>query len=193
MIPDRLSGVRSGPFCPQGYVRQSEDRLCEPRSPRLDHRRKHPVRGPPWAGGTAGFSMIFHGGGLPGRLRNSRGLKPHPGRTDFPEFLPIWDRTFPYHGNVAGGQLRQTGSGYETVQLVLCQTPAADPPTLVFHEPAWLSGLLAANGRALQRCGAPLVPRFGCCPPFRGLCRRRRSGGSWLPVRVAPSRLPDGE
>ena len=31
--------------------------LCEPRSPHLDHRRKHPARGPPWAGGTAGFSM----------------------------------------------------------------------------------------------------------------------------------------
>ena len=34
-----------GPFCPPGYVRRSEDRLCEPRSPRLDHRRNHPVRG----------------------------------------------------------------------------------------------------------------------------------------------------
>ena len=30
---------------PRSYVRQSEDRLCEPRSPRLDHRRNHPVRG----------------------------------------------------------------------------------------------------------------------------------------------------
>ena len=28
-----------GPSCPPGYVRRSEDRLCEPRSPRLDHRR----------------------------------------------------------------------------------------------------------------------------------------------------------
>ena len=27
-----------GPFCPPGYVRRSEDRLCEPRSPSLDHR-----------------------------------------------------------------------------------------------------------------------------------------------------------
>ena len=32
------------------YVRRSEDRLSEPRSPRLDHRRKHLVRGPRRAG-----------------------------------------------------------------------------------------------------------------------------------------------
>ena len=37
--------ARRCPSCPPGYVRQSEDRLCEPRSPRLDHRRNHPVRG----------------------------------------------------------------------------------------------------------------------------------------------------
>ena len=30
---------RRGPSCPPGYVRRSEHRLCEPRSPRLDHRR----------------------------------------------------------------------------------------------------------------------------------------------------------
>ena len=97
-----------------GYVRQSEQRLSEPRYCRLDQQRKHPVRGPPWAGRDCG---MFHGG--PGRLRNSRGLKPHPGRTDSPGFLPIWGRTFPYHGNVADGQLRQTGSGDETVQPLL--------------------------------------------------------------------------
>ena len=68
----------------------------------------------PGLGGTAECSM-----GGPGRLRNSRGLKPHPGRTDSPGFLPIWGRTFPYHGNVADGQLRQTGSGDETVQPLL--------------------------------------------------------------------------
>ena len=67
---------------------------------------------------------MFHGWS-PGRLRNSRGLKSHPGRTDFPEFPPIWGRTFPYHGNVAGGQLRQTGSGDETVQPVLTRQPSS--------------------------------------------------------------------
>ena len=30
---------RRGQSCPPGYVRRSEDRLSEPRSPRLDHRR----------------------------------------------------------------------------------------------------------------------------------------------------------
>ena len=66
--------------------------------------------------GWAGLRTVPWG---PGRLRNSRGLKPHPGRTDSPGFLPIWGRTFPYHGNVADGQLRQTGSGDETVQPLL--------------------------------------------------------------------------
>ena len=61
---------------------------------------------------------IFHGG-LQVDSGHSRDLRPHPGRTNFPEFLPIWDRTFPYHGNVAGGQLRQTGFGDETLQPVL--------------------------------------------------------------------------
>ena len=40
---------RRGPFCPPGYVRRSEDRFCEPRSPRLDHQRcwmTHKFSGP---------------------------------------------------------------------------------------------------------------------------------------------------
>ena len=32
-------GAADGVLLSSGYVRQSEDRLCEPRSPRLDHRR----------------------------------------------------------------------------------------------------------------------------------------------------------
>ena len=44
--PRAPTAGRRYPSCPQGYVRRSEDRLCEPRSPRLDHRRKHPIRGP---------------------------------------------------------------------------------------------------------------------------------------------------
>ena len=104
----------------RSYVRSPEDRLCEPQSPRLDHQRKHPVRGPPWAG-----LRDFRLGMSPGRSENFRGLKSHPGRTDFPEFLPIWGRTFPYHGSVAGGQLRQTGSGDETVQPVPPRQPSS--------------------------------------------------------------------
>ena len=45
----RAAGLATGsrgPFYPPGYVRRSEDRLSEPRSPRLDHRRNHLVRGP---------------------------------------------------------------------------------------------------------------------------------------------------
>ena len=34
-----VNSWRKGPFSPTGYVRQSEDRLCEPQSPRLDHQR----------------------------------------------------------------------------------------------------------------------------------------------------------
>ena len=45
LLPSVVNGWQTGPFCPPSYVRRSEDRLCEPRSPRLDHRRNHPVRG----------------------------------------------------------------------------------------------------------------------------------------------------
>ena len=37
--PSVVNGWQAGPVLPPGYVRRSEDRLCEPRSPRLDHRR----------------------------------------------------------------------------------------------------------------------------------------------------------
>ncbi len=49
----RAAGLATGsrgPSCPPGYVRRSEDRFCEPRSPRLDHRREYSVRGPGRAG-----------------------------------------------------------------------------------------------------------------------------------------------
>ena len=78
-----VNSWQQGPFSPTGYVQRSEDRLYEPRSPRLDHRRKHPIRGP----GRVGLRDLP--GGSPGRLRNSRGLKSLPGRTDFQEVLPI--------------------------------------------------------------------------------------------------------
>ena len=45
LLPSVVNGWQTGPFCPPSYVRRSEDRLSEPRSPRLDHRRNHPVRG----------------------------------------------------------------------------------------------------------------------------------------------------
>ena len=52
---------RAGSVESPGYVDRSEQPLCEPRSPRLDHLRKHPGRGPgrsglpdfPWEGGTS--------------------------------------------------------------------------------------------------------------------------------------------
>ena len=34
-----VNSWQKGPFSPTGYVQQSEDRLCEPQSPRLDHQR----------------------------------------------------------------------------------------------------------------------------------------------------------
>ena len=46
LLPQSTAVPRRGPFCLTGYVRQSEHRLCEPRSPRLDHQRNHLVRGP---------------------------------------------------------------------------------------------------------------------------------------------------
>ena len=113
---------------------------------------------------------MFHGG-FPGRLRNSRSLKPHSGRTDFPEFLPIWGRTFPYHGSVAGGQLRQTCSGDETVQSVRPRQPQqrrnftnrlgfqfggiSEQPGLIRFRGQWTTGTGAvetgASNRILRR------------------------------------------
>ncbi len=39
LLPLLANGWQTGPFCPLGYVRRSEDRFCEPWSPRLDHQR----------------------------------------------------------------------------------------------------------------------------------------------------------
>ena len=142
LLPLVVNGCQAGSVVSPGYVRRSEDRLCE----------------------------MFHGG-FPGRLRNSRSLKPHSGRTDFPEFLPIWGRTFPYHGSVAGGQLRQTCSGDETVQSVRPRQPQqrrnftnrlgfqfggiSEQPGLIRFRGQWTTGTGAvetgASNRILRR------------------------------------------
>ena len=82
---------RRGPFCPPGYVRRSEDRLCEPQSPHLDHRREHSVRGP-------GRARPQHPrpGWPSGRPVNLRGPKSHPVTTDSPEFSPVGAASGPF-------------------------------------------------------------------------------------------------
>ena len=58
--------------CGLDYVQQSEHRLSKPRYCRLDHQRKHPVRGPPWAGRDCGmFHGVFQvGSGIPEALNH---------------------------------------------------------------------------------------------------------------------------
>ena len=72
LLPLVVNGCQAGSVVSPGYVRRSEDRLCEPQSQRLDHQRKHPVRGPPWAGGTAECSMggFQVGSGIPEALNH---------------------------------------------------------------------------------------------------------------------------
>ncbi len=72
LMPSVVSSWQTGSFCSPGYVRSTQDRLCEPRYCRLDHQRKHPVRGPPWAGGTAECSMdgLQVGSGIPEALNH---------------------------------------------------------------------------------------------------------------------------
>ena len=85
-------GWQTGSVLSPGYVRQSEDRLSEPRSPRRDHRRNHLVRSPRRAGlqdSRPGWKRV-------GPV-NARGLKSHLGRTDFPEFLPIGAKAAPFN------------------------------------------------------------------------------------------------
>ena len=36
-LPSVVSSWQTGSFCSPGYVGSTQDRLCEPRSPRLDH------------------------------------------------------------------------------------------------------------------------------------------------------------
>ena len=57
-----------------------------------------------------------------------------------------------------------------------------------------LSETVPASARWKGRCNgaAPLMHGL-VVTPFRRLCWRRQPGGSWLPVRVAPSRLPGAE
>ena len=154
-------GARSVPRVTSG----SQKTGCANRNfNRLDPRGNHSARGP----GRAGLRNVPWG--VPGRLRNSRGLKPHPGRTDFPKFLPIWGRTFPYHGNVAGGQLHWP----KCLTMRLCSASCAGLPWQTrqiwcFTNRRGCPGFWRQMEGALQRCGAPLMCPGWLLPPVQGV------------------------
>ena len=117
----------------------------------------------PWAGGAAEFSIggLQVGSGIPETLNHllEGPISLNSCRSGAGPFLIT--ATWPVASTARLALAMRLCSPY-------CR---GSPTTQEFHEPAWLSGLLAANGRG----AAPV--------------RRRRSGGSWLPVRVATSRF----
>ena len=80
-----LATVRqTGSVLSPGYVRRSEDRLSEPQSRRLDHRREHSVRGP----GRARTQDPPSGG--VGVLGRHRGDLPSPNGHDLRQLRSSW-------------------------------------------------------------------------------------------------------